>query len=228
MAHRLLSQERVRCRPRLPLVLVASAMAIALPRAARAADGPRIELAANVDPAMSWTVRNLASSGADTTVLVLYSISGAVLVGPVLAGVNVGAAGGWISSRLETFAGGFVGSELFLDRTLLLAVAEGGMHWVESAGNDSSYLAQTATAELPFVGMRIALEKQMIWQKRTLSLGASAFLRADLGREQVSGTLSQRCAFGDFDCDTPPIPSSFEVGGLMVGAGISLTWGSDR
>jgi hypothetical protein len=203
-------------------------MAIVLPRAARAAGGPRIELEANVNPTMSWTVRNLASSSADTTILVLYSISGAVLAGPVLAGVNVGAAGGWFSSRLETFAGGFVDSELFLDRTLLRAVAEGGMHWVEAAGSDSSHLSFAPTVELPFVGMRIALERQMVWRKRTVSLGASAFLRADLGRKQVSGDLFQRCAFGTFDCETPPVPNTFDVGGLMIGAGISLTWGSDR
>jgi hypothetical protein len=236
MARRLLLGERVnsarhrfRLVPDSVAVLSAFAFAIALPGAARAADGPRVELEGDLGLMFSATVRNVASSAPDTSLQSFYSGSAGLSVGPVLVGANVGAALSWFGGRLETFAGGFIGSELMLDRTLLRAVAEGGLHWVEQPGNDGTYFStDMPSARLPFVGMRLALEREMIFHKRTLSVGASAYLRADVEHEQVSGTVIRSCAFADFDCENPALPATLDVGGLMVGLGVSVTWGTDR
>jgi hypothetical protein len=205
--------------------MVAVAVAIAAPRVARAGDGPRmrVELEGGSGLMASQAVRNLTTPGASTTWSGMVSASGAVGFGPWVAGVGVDV--GWVGP-VALFAGGFAGSELLVDGSVLRGVVEFGMHAAEP-GNDWSHHSDAPTVTLPYVGLRIATEKQLI-QGHLLALGVSGFVRVDLAREQVSGTVIKSCDFLDFDCENPQVATTFDVGGLTFGAQVSLTFGSVR
>jgi hypothetical protein len=208
----------------LPLAFVA---AIGVARPAWAGEAG-VELEAGGGLMTSWAVQNAAATSTDTTVLLLLSIAGAVTAGPLVAGVNLGGGGGTFTGRVEGFAGGFVGVDLTEGRTLARFVVEGGAHAVVEPGSDSNYHSYAPTVTLPYVGFRLSVERQLSKRRHVLTLGASAFVRTDLEQHEVNTTVIKHCDGFDFDCQSPEIPATFEVGGLMIGAGVSLTFGSAR
>lgn len=220
-----------RVRPSSSLLLVtvtiASAVAVGLPRAARAeGGGARVELAGGSSLVMSNAVQSLAAPDADTMYRALLSVSGAVGVGPWVGGVALDGAFGWFDGRVDGFVGAFTGLELLLDRALLRGVVEGGMHAVSEPGSDGAHISDAGTVELPYLGLRIAVERSLIKSGHSFALGASVFARGDLTQRRVSARVTRRCDFGDFDCDGPWTPATFDVGGLTIGGGVSLTFGS--
>jgi hypothetical protein len=219
-------------RPPLSLLLVtvtiAGAVATGFPGEARAGGGARIELAGGSSLVMSNAVQNLAAPDADTMYRAVLSVSGAVGVGPWVGGVALDGAFGWFDGRADGFVGAFTGVELLLDRALLRGVVEGGMHAVSEPGSDATHISDARTVDLPYVGLRIAVERSLVKSGHNLALGVSAFARADLATERVTAGITHRCAFGDFDCDGPWTPATFDVGGLTIGLGVSLTFGSGR
>jgi hypothetical protein len=187
-----------------------------------------VELEASGGLMTSWAVQNPAATSSDTTYLLLLSIAGAVSAGPFVAGVNLGGGGGAFTGRVEGFAGGFVGADLSGGRMLVRLVVEGGAHGVVEPGSDSTYHSYAPTVTLPYVGFRLSVERQLSKRRHVLTLGASAFVRTDLGQREVDTTVIKHCDGFDFDCQSPEIPATFVVGGPMIGAGVSLTFGSGR
>jgi hypothetical protein len=187
-----------------------------------------VELEAGLGVLITRNVRNSSSDRVSTTVMPMTSVSAGLTRGSLLVGVDLGGASSFPVAREDGFAGGYAGAELVLDRSLARIVAEGGMHWVAGAGGDSSHNSDAATVALPFVGLRLATESKMTRANRSLFLGVSAFVRLDLGRRQVSGTVRETCPFLTFDCEYPPVASTFDVGGVTVGLSVSLTSWSDR
>jgi hypothetical protein len=208
------------------LLLPAFAATLGLARPASAAD-PRLELEGGSGLMASQAVRNLTTPGGNTTWSGLVSVSGAIGLGPWVGGFDLDGGSGWFSGPVNGFAGVFSGSELLLDGTILRGVVEFGMHAIDAPGSDSSHHSDAPTVTLPYVGLRIATERQLM-RGRLLALGVSGFVRVDLAHKEVTGTVFQTCPFLDFDCENPQIPSSFDVGGVTFGMGVSLTFGSMR
>jgi hypothetical protein len=206
------------------LLLVAVAVASAAPRVARASDGPRFELEGGSGLMMSQAVRNVAEPNAATAYRAIVSVSGAMAGGPLVAGINFDGGFAWFGG-FEGFTGVFGGSELLLDRLLLRGVVEAGMHGVVAPGSDGSHNSVVPSVALPYLGLRIATERRLM-KGHELALGISGFVRVDLAHQQVSGTVTERCEFLNFDCENPQVPTTFDVGGVTFGVGISLTFGS--
>ena len=205
-------------------LLVAVAAVGLVPRVARAGEGLRVELEGGSGVMASQAVRNLTTPGANTTWSAMVSASGAVGFGPLVGGIDVDLG---CFGPLALFAGGFAGSELVLDGSVLRGVVEFGMHAAANPGDDWSHHSDAPTVTLPYVGLRIATEKQLM-QGHLLALGVSGFARVDLAHQQVTGTVTQSCDFLDFDCENPQVPSTFDVGGVTFGVGVSLTFGTRR
>ena len=210
------------------LSLVVATVAAGVPCAARAGDGARVELEGGASVVMSNVVSNLAAPDTDTMYRAMLSVSGAVGIGPWVGGVALDGAFGWLDGRADAFVGAFTGVELLLDRSLLRGVVEGGMHAVDEPGSDAAHISQAGLINLPYVGLRIAVERSLITSGHNLALGVSAFARGDLAQRRVTTSITRRCDFGDFDCDGPWVPATFDVGGLTIGIGVSLTFGSGR
>jgi hypothetical protein len=207
-------------------LFVAVIAASVFAREARAAAGVRLELEGGSGLMASQAVRNVTAPGANTSWSGLVSVSGAVGLGAWVGGINLDGGIGWFSGPLNGFAGLFTGSELVLDGTVLRGVVEFGMHAIDQAGADSSHSSDAPKVVLPYAGFRIGTETRLM-QSHLLALGVSAFVRADLAHQQVTGNVTLTCDSFD-DCYSPMVPTTFDVGGVTFGVGVSLTFGSER
>jgi hypothetical protein len=142
-----------------------------------------------------------------------------------LAGINVGGAWTLAANRYDGFAGAFAGAELAPGPSLIRFVGEGGLHFVAGAGGDLSGSSDAPTVALPYVGLRAAMESQFAGRRRRLSLGGWTFVRVDVGRRDVSGSVTEETC--SLICGPRRVKTSLEVGGVMIGLGVSLTWWSD-
>jgi hypothetical protein len=209
----------------LRLLLPVALVLAAAPHAARAEVETRIALQTFHGVMVARTVRNLSAPEAATNPMLFVSVAGAVSVGALLAGINVGGAWGGAANRYDGFAGAFAGAELAPGPSLIRFVGEGGLHFVAGAGGDWSGSSDAPTVALPYLGVRAAMESQLSARRRTLSLGGSAFVRVDLSRRDVSGSVTEETC--SLICGPVRVKTSMEVGGVMIGFGVSLAWWSD-
>ena len=208
-------------------VLVFSVLVcVAAPRAARAEVESGVALQTFHGVMVARTVRDLSSPNVATDPMFYLSVAGAVSAGPLLGGISVGGAYGLAAYRFDGFAGAFVGGEVGSGPLGIRLVGEGGLHVVVGAGGDLSGSSDAPTVVLPFVGVRAAVERRLGFARRILALGGSAFVRVDEGRRDVSGSkMVETCSL---ICGTVPVKTSLEVGGAMIGVGVSLTFDPTR
>jgi hypothetical protein len=221
MAPPLLNGKRVRWR-----LLLSFALTLAAPAAARADLETGVAMQLNPALTVARTVRDVSAPSPDFNAMPGLSATAELTKGAGVLGIVTGAAWGWSIYRFDGFLGLTGGAELAGRRALVRLVGEGGLHVLTGAGGTFQNDADMPIAVLPYFGARAAVEAQT-GARRRHSIGLSAFVRVDAEHAVVNGTLHHRCGFVDLLCSESTYPISREVGGLMMGFSVSLTWWSD-
>jgi len=207
-------------------VLLATLVALA-GATARAEPAMGLALSANAGLAAARDVRPGGSQNVDTTPQYYLAATGSFSAGPLVAGVDLDAALGGYAE--EVYAGGFLGEQLKTKRWLFQLVGEGGEHFLADLGADDSHTSTVDTVMLPYLGARLRAGRRLAFagRKGSMFMGVSAFVRRDIRQEQITATLTERCALFDFECEQPPSTTeTFEVGGWTGGLVFDFTWWS--